>query len=192
MVTWTARADRLEDEALLAAIAQGDHAAATVFVRRHQRAVYGLAITMCRDETLAQDLAQQTFERVWRHAGNFDPRRGTVRTWMQTITRRLCIDVIRTTRSTPYDPIDLTALMPPAIASVEELGVARVEVHRLRGALDALSDEQRRAVLFASMGGHTAAEIAEIERIPLGTAKTRIRQGLMHLRAALVEGAVDV
>jgi RNA polymerase sigma-70 factor (ECF subfamily) len=191
MVTWTAWADRLEDEALLAAIAQGDAVAATVFVRRHQRRVYGLAITMCRDEKLAEDLAQQTFERVWHHAGNFDPRLGSARTWVSTITRRLCIDVLRTTRSTPIDPIDLAALLPPDRASVEDLALAGVEVHRLRWAVAALPEEQRRAVLYSALGGHTAAEVAEIEDIPLGTAKTRLRQGMLRLRGLLVEGAVD-
>lgn len=192
MVTWTAHADRLNDDALLAAIALGDHSAATVFVRRHQRAVYGLALTMCHHRHAAEDVSQQTFERLWRLAGNFDPRRASARTWILTITRRLCIDVLRTTRSIPLDPIDLTAMLPPAATSVEGIGMASVEVHHLRSTLDSLPQEQRRAVVLASMGGHTAAEIAQIEQIPVGTAKTRLRQGLLHLRHQLVERTLDV
>lgn len=185
MVTWTSRADRLDDAALLAAIALDDHAAATVFVRRHQQAVYGLAVTMCPDTMLAQDVAQQTFERVWRHAGSYDVRRGSATTWLLTITRRLCIDLFRAKSSKPTDPDELLRLLPPSPDSVEDTALARTEAGLLRAAVNALSPEQRRAVVFASMGGHTAAEIAEIEHIPLGTAKTRLRQGLIRLRADL-------
>lgn len=192
MVMWTAHADRLDDSALLAAMALGDHKAAAVFVRRHQRAVYGLAVTMCRDASLAEDLAQQTFERVWRHAGSYDPRRGSANVWMLTITRRLCIDVFRTKRSTPIDPADIALMLPPSSNSfVEDAAVARVEVLGLRSAIASLPDEQRRVLLLASIGGHTTAEIADMEQIPLGTAKTRLRTALLRLRSKLVPTGVD-
>jgi len=190
MVTWTERVDRLDDRAVLAAMAQGDPASATVFVRRYQRPVYGLAVTMCHDSRLAEDLAQQTFERVWRHAGSYDPRRGSVRTWVLTITRRLCIDVLRAQRSTPLDPERIQLLLAPAPDSVEDRAVDSAEVGRMRRAIASLSPEHRRAVLFASMGGHTTAEIARFEHIPLGTAKTRLRQGLQRLRSQLVADGV--
>jgi RNA polymerase sigma-70 factor (ECF subfamily) len=186
MVTWTSHADRLDDSALLAAMALGDHKAAAVFVRRHQRAVYGLAVTMCRDTRLAEDLAQQTFERVWRHAGSYDARRGTAKVWMLTITRRLCIDVIKAKRATPIDPSDIALMLPPSNGSVEDTALARVEVVGLRPALASLPDEQRRVLLLASIGGHTMVEIADIEQVPVGTAKTRLRTALLRLRSELV------
>ena len=191
MVTWTARAERLDDGALLAAMALGDAGSATVFVRRYQRPVYGLAVTMCHDGRLAEDLAQQTFERVWRHAGSYDARRATVRTWVLTITRRLCIDALRAQRSTPLDPERMLALIGAERESVEDRALDRVEIHRMRAAIELLSAEQRRAVLLASMGGHTAAEIAVLEQIPLGTAKTRLRQGLQRLRSQLTAEPTD-
>ena len=190
MVMWTSQADRLDDGALLAAMAQGDQRAAAVFVRRHQRAVYGLAVTMCRDSRLAEDLSQQTFERVWRHAGNYDARRASVKVWLLTITRRLCIDVFRTTRSTPVDPFDLALMQSPTTGSIEDAALDRVDVQRLRSAISNLPREQQRALMYASLGGHTAAEIAEMEQIPLGTAKTRLRAALIHLRAEFVPSGV--
>ncbi len=191
MVTWTSRADRLDDAALLAAIALGDDAACTVFVRRHQRAVYGVAIGVCGDGQMAEDVAQQTFERAWRHAASYDARRGSVRTWLMTICRRLAIDVIRARRATPFDPDDLTIVLPATLHDeVEALASTSVEMQRVSAAVRRLPDEQRRAVLLASLSGLTAAEIAEIERIPLGTAKTRIRLGLRRLRSQLVTMAV--
>src|SRR4029077_16326613 len=87
MVLSSARADPLSDAALLAAIALGEPDACAVFVRRYQRQVYGLALTMCSDPTTSEDVAQQTFERVWRHAANFDGRRASVRTWVLMICR---------------------------------------------------------------------------------------------------------
>jgi RNA polymerase sigma-70 factor (ECF subfamily) len=192
MVTWAARADRLDDAALLAAIALGDGDACTVFVRRYQRQVFGLAITMCRDRQLAEDVAQQTFERAWRHAGSFDPRRASVHTWVLTICRRLSIDVLRSRRPVALDPEDLVVLLPPtASGTVEDAAATSVEARAAGDALRRLPDEQRRAVVLASMAGHTASEIAELEQIPLGTAKTRIRLGLRRLRADLLPAGRD-
>jgi RNA polymerase sigma-70 factor (ECF subfamily) len=190
---WSTHADRLDDDALLAAMAVGDQRAGGVFVRRHQRAVYGLAITMCRDPRLAEDLAQQTFERVWRHAGSFDARRGSAKVWMLTITRRLCIDAFRTRHSTPFDRDDIEPILPPAKGSTERDALDRVEVHGLHASISALPAEQQRVLLLASLGGHTLTEIAEREGIPLGTAKTRLRTALLRLRSELLPtGADDV
>lgn len=192
MVLWTSHADQLDDGALLAAMAVGDRRAGSVFVRRHQRAVYGLAATMCHDTRLAEDISQQTFERVWKHAGSYDARRATVRVWLLTITRRLCIDVFRASRAVPVDPSELLALLPQASGAVDERALDRVEVQRLRTALLALPETQLRVLLAASLGGYTAAEIAEMEQIPIGTAKTRLRTALMRLRAEFsTKGAGD-
>jgi len=179
---WTSHAQRLDDGALLSAMALGDHAAGEVFVRRHQRTVYGLAFTLCRDGRLAEDLSQQTFERVWKHAESYDARRGSVKVWMLTITRRLCIDVFRANRTRPTDPFELVTLLPNDGQSVEDVGIARSEVGRLRAVLAALPPDQCRALMLASLAGHTTAEIAEMEGIPLGTAKTRLRTALLRVR----------
>jgi RNA polymerase sigma-70 factor (ECF subfamily) len=192
MVLWTARADRLSDEALLAAIAAGEAQASVVFVRRFQRQVYGLAVTMVGDRTLAEDIAQQTFERAWRHAGAFDGRRASVRTWVMTICRRLAIDALRLRKAAPFDPDELAAMSPPSNGvQPEDRAIDLTEVGRVRSAVGALPDEQRRAVLLAVLGGHTAKEIAEREQVPLGTVKSRLRLGLRRLRAELVE-EVDI
>ncbi|MFM2077988.1 MAG: hypothetical protein RJA49_1878, partial [Actinomycetota bacterium] len=88
--------------------------AAAVFVRRFQRRVYGLAVTVTGDATLADDIAQLAFERAWRHAGTYDPRRASVTTWLLTITRNLSIDAMRVRRAVPFDPYVVADLMPPS------------------------------------------------------------------------------
>lgn len=182
----------LSDEALLAGMAVGDQSAAVTFTRRYQRRLFGLAYSMTSDAGLAEDVAQEAMLRVWRHAPVFDPRRGSVTSWVLTITRNLAIDALRLRRAVPMDPDDFAAT---ALASAEhnpEDAVRRGDVRQfVRRALERLPDEQRRAVVLAAVYGRTALEISESEGIPLGTAKTRIRTALLRMRAA-VEQAEEV
>jgi RNA polymerase sigma factor (sigma-70 family) len=182
--------DRLSDDALLAAIALEERDAAAVFIRRFQRRVYGLAITMTGDAALADDLAQVTFERAWRHAGSYDARRASVATWLLTITRNLAIDSMRVRRAIPFDPQLLVELLPPSSGvDPQQAAIDADQLGRLGIELAKLPIDQQRAVLLATLAGRTAVEIAEIEGIPVGTAKTRIRTGLRRLRTAVAEVA---
>ncbi len=176
----------LSDEALLAGMAVGEQAAAVAFVRRYQRRVFGLAYSMTSDAGVAEDVAQEAMIRVWKHAPVFDPRRGSVTSWVLTITRNLTIDALRMRRAVPTDPDDFAASAMRSHEHNPEDSVRRGEVrHTVRAALEVLPPEQRRAVVLASVYGRTALEISESEDIPLGTAKTRIRTALIRLRAAV-------
>lgn len=187
MVSFVGRLDRLPDDALLAALTLDERGAAAVFVRRFQRKVYGLALTVTSDPVLAEDVAQQAFERAWRHGGSFDARRGSVTTWLLTITRNLAIDAVRLRRADVMDPTELMGLLPPARGTDPQHAAERADaLDRLRPALDALPVEQRRAVLLATIAGRTTTEIGQIEGIPVPTAKTRLRTGLAKLQAAVV------
>jgi RNA polymerase sigma factor (sigma-70 family) len=174
--------DGLTDETLLAGLASGNPDDAAAFVRRFQSRVYGLALTIVRDPDLADEVAQETFVRAWRHAGTYDARRGRVPAWLLTIARNLAIDRVRLRVATPTDP--------DVIAS--ELDIARqdsmpdvAERDRLRRAVAALPDDQRRALVLAVYSGRTAREISELDHIPLGTVKTRLRAAMMKLRETL-------
>jgi RNA polymerase sigma factor (sigma-70 family) len=173
------------DEALLAGMAVGDDAAAVAFVRRYQRRVYGLAYSMTNDAGLSEEVAQEALIRVWRHAPVFDARRGSVVSWVLTITRNLTIDSLRMRRAVPIDPDDFAAAASISLEHNPEDSVLRGDTRAVvHAALSALPAEQRRAVVLAAVYGRTALEISEAEGIPLGTAKTRIRSGLLRLRAA--------
>jgi RNA polymerase sigma factor (sigma-70 family) len=176
----------VSDEALLAGMALGDQEAAVTFTRRYQRRVFGLAYSMTGDAGVAEDVAQEAMLRVWRHAPVFDPRRGSVTSWVLTITRNLAIDALRLRRAVPTDPDDFAATALTSPEHNPEDAVGRGEVRQLvRTALQVLPAEQRRAVVLAAVYGRTALEISESEGIPLGTAKTRIRTALLRLRAAV-------
>ena len=179
------------DEALLAGMASGDESSTVVFVRRYQRRVYGLAFGILSDRAAAEDVAQEALLRAWRHSPVFDTRRGSVENWVLTIARNLSIDAMRKQRSIPTDPDDLVALARASQGtSLEDSVATRSYRVAILEALGAIPAEQRRAVLLAALYGRTAQEICEIEAIPLGTAKTRIRAGLTKLRAILA-GVVE-
>lgn len=176
-----------EDDALLAGMAGGDRVAAAIFVRRHAPAVTGVAYQVLRDRVLAEDVAQETFLRAWRAAETYDPRRGSARSWLLSIGRNAAIDLVRVRRAVPLGPAALGSLLSGAAvsSSPDEGVVAEAEHAEVRRALGRLPEEQRRALLLAAVGGLSAAEVGETEGIPLGTAKTRIRTGLLRMRDSL-------
>jgi RNA polymerase sigma factor (sigma-70 family) len=177
----------LSDEALLSGLAAGDADAATAFTRRFQARVYGLVVTIVGDERTAEDVAQETFVRAWKHARSYDPRRGRVTTWLLTIARNLAIDVVRVKTAEPLDP-DLVAnklQQAGEAAGPADQGLPSDERERVRGAIAELPPEQRRALFLAAYLGRTAQEIGGLEGIPLGTAKTRIRTAMLKLRDSL-------
>ena len=191
-VMWSARMDRLSDGALLAAVGAGDEAATAVFVRRFQRRVYGLALSITLDAAAAEDVASAAFARAWRHAGSYDARRGAVSTWLLTITRHAAIDLLRVRRPSPLDPELLADLLPRSAATdPSDAASDRDQLRQLRVSLDALPEDQRRAVLLATVHSRTMVEIAGIEGIPVPTAKHRVQSGLRKLRRAMAPVALD-
>ncbi len=185
-------AGRAADAALVAGLAVDDEQAAAAFVRRFQAPVYGLALSITRDEWLAQDIAQEVFLRAWRAADSFDPRRASALTWLLTITRNAAIDAVRARRALPADAgileelISATMLAP----SPEDEAVRHTQRDQAVAALRRLPPPQARAVVLACLAGRTAAEIGEHEGVPLGTAKTRVRDGLRRVRALVEAGDV--
>ena len=178
--------DRAADAGLVAGLALNDEPAAVAFVRRFQGPVFGLAISITHDRALAEDVAQEAFLRAWRAAASYDPRRGSVLTWLLTITRNLAIDTVRARRPAPTDSAELEQLVSTTLRAGSGDGAAgHLETLAAAEHLRRLPAEQARAVVLAVIGGSTAAEVAEHEGVPLGTAKTRIRTGLRRMRQAM-------
>jgi RNA polymerase sigma factor (sigma-70 family) len=153
-------------------------------VRRFQGRVFGLALTILGDREEAEEAAQETLVRAWRYAGAYDPRRGAVTTWLLAIARNVAIDRRRLRRSEPVDPGVLMALTD----GPDDGRIAADDAARLRGAIGSLPDDQRRALVLAAFFGRTAREVGELEGVPLGTAKTRIRTAMLKLHSMLEVG----
>ena len=145
-------------------------------------------IVMLGGDAAAQDLVQDTFVKLWRNADRYDTTRGRLETWVLLIARSLAIDTLRRrvleSRSLeaagrPRRPT--THRGPTSSPAPRDLAA------RARRAMEGLSGEQRAALELAYFGGKTSAEVAELEGIPLGTAKTRIRTALIRLREAMEE-----
>ena len=186
------RAPELYDDLLLARFARSDREASAEFFRRFYKRMFGLALAIVPDQRTAEDVAQEAFVRAWRNADAFDARRGTVLTWLLTITRNVAIDSVRVRRPIPVDPDALLeAATPGTTLDPADTVTERDRAARLRDAISRLPASQRRAVVLAGLHGFSASEVAETEQIPLGTAKSRIRIALRRLRTAELRDEAD-
>ena len=147
-----------------------------------------MALNLLGDRGQAEDVAQEAFVRAWKHAATYDPDRASVTAWLLRITRNLAIDALRRRRPQILDPDGLAALIPATTATmVEDAAVVSDLAARACVAMARLPPGQAKALWLSAFCGYTAQGIADSEGIPLGTAKSRIRQGLRTLRAWLAE-----
>jgi RNA polymerase sigma-70 factor (ECF subfamily) len=178
--------DRRIDKELVRAFLGRDPGAAGELYARFAPRVFGLGMVMLGNAAQAEDLVQDTFVKLWRTAGSYEPSRGSLDTWVLLIARSLAIDTIR---RRVLEARVLTAQDHGGEVSSEPSPEAMAETHdmadRARQAMSSLSPGQRAALELAYFGGKTSAEVAELEGIPIGTAKTRIRTALVKLREAL-------
>jgi RNA polymerase sigma factor (sigma-70 family) len=174
------------DETIIAGMAAGDTGAAKELIKRYQRRVHGVAAAIVGPGPEAEDVAQETFLRVWRHAQAFDARRASVATWVLTIARHAAIDAARLRRSgiIPLETIAELDLIEAHLGPEDE-AVTATELARVRAALGHLPESQCEALVAASVLGLTAAEIARAIGVPVGTVKSRIRAGLRQTRDRL-------
>jgi len=170
------------EDALLVRVGQKDSRAFEALYDRYGGAVYSLAVKMLRDRQTAEEIAQEVFLAIWRGARDFDPARGSTRSWILSLAHHKSVDAVRRQRLRTTEPLSETMTAEADVAQDALRGVTGTEV---QSALAALSDGQREAIVFAYYGGYTQQEIARRLRVPLGTVKTRMRDGMLRLRTAL-------
>jgi RNA polymerase sigma-70 factor (ECF subfamily) len=177
----------VEDRAAFERMARGDHDGLGEIYDRHGRLVYSLALRIVRDQSDAEDIVQEVFSQAWRLAARYDPSRGTVLGWLLTLTRSRSIDRLRGRRSRPEPTGDdgLLNAIPDSAAPPDVQAAWAGQATEIRAAVDGLTMLQRMAIELAFYEGLTHAEIADRLELPLGTVKTRIRQGLLRLRDRL-------
>jgi RNA polymerase sigma-70 factor (ECF subfamily) len=180
-------------ESLVAAIARGDAAAFDALYSRVAGAVFGVALRVLRDRDLAQDVAQEALVEVWRQAARFDASRGNATSWLLMIAHRRAVDRVR--REETQSGLAAKAAAVHEVPHADEVPAAAertLDAARVRRAMAGLSPVQREAIELAYWRGYTHQEVSAVLAVPLGTAKTRIRDGLIRLRDALsVEGGVQ-
>jgi RNA polymerase sigma-70 factor (ECF subfamily) len=151
--------------------------------------VYGLIRRILRDTAQSDEVLQEVMLEVWRLAPRFDSRLGSATGWIMTIAHRRAIDRVRSEVAERGRVERATSRADVGITPVDEDVVDELDRQRVRGALGRLTDLQRTSIELAYFDGLTQAEIATRLDVPLGTVKTRIRDGLIRLRDALGEGA---
>ena len=179
-----AEQDRLAD--LLRQVAKGDEAAfATVYDETSAR-VHGLVLRVLRNPAQAEEVTQEVYLEVWRRASSFDRAKGSPYAWLMTLAHRRAVDRVRSSQAaTSRDESWEARTRDTHYDTTAEQATERLEAHRVRAALLELTEAQREAVGLAYLGGYTHREVAGLLDLPLGTAKTRIRDGLIRLRDQL-------
>ena len=176
---------------LLRRASRGDEGAFAEWYDATSARAFGLAVRVLRDPAQAEEVTQESYLECWRHAARFDSAKGSAISWLLTIVHRKAVDRVRSAesagrrdvaygqreRSVPHD-------------ETAEAAAASIEATRVRAALADLTAKQREAVELAFLGGYTHTEVASMLDLPIGTAKTRIRDGLIRLRDALNVGEV--
>jgi RNA polymerase sigma-70 factor, ECF subfamily len=180
----------LRDDDLLMLIAQGDEQALGSLYDRYGRLVYSVALRITGDRLSAEEITQDVFQIIWKQSGTFRAAAGSVGGWLVGITRHRAIDEIRSRRHKARErelnnDEALIDLMSDS-SNVEQEAVNRTDVRR---ALSELPMAQREAIELAYYGGMTCTEIASSVGTSVGTIKTRLRLGLVKLRAIFQGGS---
>jgi RNA polymerase sigma-70 factor, ECF subfamily len=172
--------------ALLARSSRGDEAAFAELYDRTSARVYGLARRVVRDPAQAEEVAQDAYLEVWRQSARYDEARGNPLAWILTIVHRRAVDRVRSAESARERDTRYAAVGDgPEYDEVVEAVTATLETARVRKALTSLTEVQREAITLAYYGGYTHREVSELLDVPLGTVKTRMRDGLIRLRDTL-------
>ncbi|MBV9581654.1 MAG: sigma-70 family RNA polymerase sigma factor [Chloroflexi bacterium] len=150
----------------------------------HHRQAIGLAYRILGDLGDAEEVVQEVFLSAWRSGHTYDPARGSRQTWVLSMVRNRCIDVLRARRRRPVQSL-LEGVDPPDAEDVPTRAVSNVTADAARAALDSLPPEQKQVIELAYFGGLSHTEIAAQLAAPIGTVKGRIRLGLDRLRTAM-------
>jgi RNA polymerase sigma-70 factor (ECF subfamily) len=179
--------EQVSDAQLVTSIARYSEVALAEVYRRHGGAVYGLARRVLNDPTEAEDVTQEVFLRLWNEPDRYDPARGSLRSFLLAQSHARAVDAVRSTSSRRQresrDALRTARGTYDLQHEVWDLAMA----DQVGQAMDALPAEERRAIELAYFDGHTYREVARLLQQPEGTVKSRIRNGMRRMRAALTD-----
>jgi RNA polymerase sigma-70 factor, ECF subfamily len=191
VVPMQSRTESPELTELLARVATGDQDAFAMFYDRTSRVVFGIVLHVVRDRAQAEEVTQEVYVDAWRASPRFDASSGSPTAWLNTIAHRRAVDRVRSSerRIQREQRVFLESADEPVIRDTSEIVVAQDQSSRVRTALKTLPEAQREAVVLAYFDGQSHRDISESLQVPLGTVKTRIRDGLRRLRTQLGEAS---
>ncbi|WP_255467008.1 MULTISPECIES: ECF RNA polymerase sigma factor SigK [Aeromicrobium] len=145
--------------------------------------IFGLVKRIIRDPAQSEEVTQEAFLEIWRQAARFDLARGSALAWMMTIAHRRAVDRVRSVEATSTRDVEYGHRHQAVeYDSTSEVVQSRMDAQRVRKAMGSLTDTQRQAIELAYFRGCTHTEVATMLGVPLGTAKSRVRDGLIRLR----------
>lgn len=178
-----------EDVQRITAVGAGDERALEEIYDRYAKRVFSLAVSILKDEALAEDAVQEVFTNIWLKAESYRPGMAAPSTWIMSVAHHKVVDMYRsrrrTTDHTVYPEIDALQRIPDAKMSVERQVERGFDARLVRDAMMTLPEEQSRPLYLSAWHGYSQSEIAQMLGIPLGTVKTRMRLGMQKLKAAL-------
>src|ERR1700754_3748108 len=180
----TAQADTAEQ--LLVRVARGDETAFGRFYDAVIATVWGVVRRVVRDRAQSEEVVQEVFVEVWRTASRFEPARGSALAWVTTLAHRRAVERVRSEQAASRrDQLAVDRSVPRPYDEVSEQAGLRLERQQVRRCVNTLTELQRESVLLAFYRGCTYPEVASLLGVPLGTIKTRMRDGLIRLRDCL-------
>jgi RNA polymerase sigma-70 factor (ECF subfamily) len=172
-----------ELDVLLTSVGRGDRSAFERVYDETAAMVYGLALRILRSPAMAEEVAQEVYLQVWKQANRFDSTRAPARAWIATLAHRRAVDAVRRSQTAHDREQGVFSDLPEPDPA--EKAIERDEGARLAKALARLTDLQRQVIELAYFGGLTQNQVAERLGAPLGTVKTRMRDGLVRLRSIM-------
>jgi len=176
----------LSTEDLLQRVATGDREAFAQLYDRTAPRVFGLVKRLLRDHSQSEEVTQEVFLEIWQTATRYDTSKGGAIAWMLTMTHRRAVDRVRASQASRNRDTRIGIRdFPTDFDSVAESVEVRIESERVKEAMMRLTELQRQAVQLAYFGGYSHSEVAAMLSVPIGTVKTRLRDGMIRLRDEL-------
>ncbi|OXM71355.1 MULTISPECIES: ECF RNA polymerase sigma factor SigK [Amycolatopsis] len=173
-------------EDLMAQVVRGSEAAFEQLYEVVAGPIFGVVRRVVRDVAQSEEVAQEVLVELWRTAARYDSVQGSVLNWALTLAHRRAVDRVRSAQARTDREQRAGATAPGReFDEVLEAVTARLEREQVRRCLDGLTELQRESIMLAYYGGHTYPEVADLLQSPLGTIKTRMRDGLIRLRDCL-------
>jgi RNA polymerase sigma-70 factor (ECF subfamily) len=175
--------ERSRDRELMRQVVRGEQSALEELMARWTRPVYSLALRILRNAELAEEVTQDVFLKVWKHAALFEEQRGAFSSWVLTMTHHGSIDALRRGKARGSQVTSTLDNVVAATLPSSRPPVTTWQKVKLEQALETLPEKQRQVVELAYYGGYTREEMARILKEPVGTVKTRLRDAIQKLAA---------